>query len=43
LTPQIKVGKSQAIEILINEEVLLFAKYLRNEKKEWFPRIEITE
>ncbi len=37
--PRIKVGEKQTIETLINEEALLFAKYLRNEKKEWIPRI----
>jgi len=37
--PRIKVGEKQTIETLINEEALLFAKYLRNEKKEWNPRI----
>jgi hypothetical protein len=31
------------IETLINEEALLFAKYLRNEKKEWIPRIGISK
>ena len=36
--PRIKVGKKQTIETLINEEALLFAKYLRNEKKECIPR-----
>lgn len=40
--PRIKVGERQTIETLINEEALLFAKYLRNEKKEWVPRIGIT-
>jgi len=40
--PRIKVGERQTIETLINEEVLLFAKYLRNEKKDWIPRIAIT-
>lgn len=29
--PRIKVGKKQNVETLINEEALLFAKYLRNE------------
>lgn len=29
--PRIKVGGRQTIETLINEEALLFAKYLRNE------------
>jgi CRISPR-associated protein Cas1 len=37
--PRIKVGEKQTIETLINEEALLFAKYLRNEKKDWIPRI----
>ena len=37
--PRIKIGKKQTIETLINEETLLFAKFLRNEKKEWSPRI----
>ena len=37
--PLIRHGKKQRIETLINEEILLFAKYLRNEMKEWVPRI----
>jgi CRISPR-associated protein Cas1 len=37
--PRIRVGERQTIETLINEEVLLFAKRLRNEKKDWIPRI----
>ena len=32
--PRIKVGNKQTFETLMNEEALLFAKYLRNEKKE---------
>ena len=36
--PRIKVGNRQTIETLISEEILLFAKYLRNEKKCWLPR-----
>lgn len=40
--PRIKVGKKQKVETLINEEALLFAKYLRNEKKDWLPRVGIT-
>jgi CRISPR/Cas system-associated endonuclease Cas1 len=40
--PRIRVGERQTIETLINEEALLFAKYLRNEKKEWTPRIGLT-
>lgn len=41
--PRIKIGERQTIETLINEEALLFAKYLRGEKKDWLPRIGITE
>lgn len=40
--PRIKVGKRQTIETLINEEALLFAKYLRKDSKKWLPRIGIT-
>ena len=40
--PRIKVGNRQSLETLINEEALLFAKYLRNEKKDWLPRVAIT-
>jgi hypothetical protein len=36
--PKIKHGKKQTVETLINEEVLLFAKYLRGERKDWKPR-----
>ena len=41
-TPRIKTGQKQEFETLINEEALLFAKYLRNEKKDWTPRVGIT-
>jgi hypothetical protein len=37
--PRIKHGKRQTLDTLINEESLLLAKYLRNERKEWNPRI----
>jgi hypothetical protein len=37
--PLIRHGKKQRIETLINEETLLLAKYLRNERKSWIPRI----
>jgi hypothetical protein len=37
--PRIKVGERQTIETLINEEALLFAKYLRGETNTWSPRI----
>ncbi|MEM2111718.1 MAG: hypothetical protein QXX08_07560, partial [Candidatus Bathyarchaeia archaeon] len=36
---RIRHGSKQQIETLINEEALLFAKYLRNEKDTWIPRI----
>jgi hypothetical protein len=36
---RIKVGNWQTIDTLISEEALLFAKYLREEKKDWIPRI----
>ena len=35
-----KKGKRQTIETLINEEILLFAKYLRRERNVWIPRLE---
>jgi CRISP-associated protein Cas1 len=35
---RIKIGKRQTIDTLICEEALLFAKYLRNEKRNWNPR-----
>jgi CRISPR-associated protein Cas1 len=37
--PRIRVGNQQTLETLINEEALLFAKYLRHERKQWNPRI----
>ena len=37
--PRMKVGNKQELETLINEEALLFAKYLRNETETWKPRI----
>jgi hypothetical protein len=33
------MGDQQEIETLINEEAYLLAKFLRNEKQTWFPRI----
>jgi hypothetical protein len=36
---RIRMGRNQEIETLINEETLLFAQCLRNEKKEWNPGI----
>ena len=37
--PRMKIGERQEIETLIREEALIFAKYLRNGRKEWNPRI----
>ena len=36
--PRVRMGERQEIETLINEEVLLFAQPLRNEKQSWLPR-----
>ena len=41
--PRIKVGSQQEIETLINEEALLFAKYLRGERPTWIPRIAVLK
>jgi CRISPR-associated protein Cas1 len=40
---RMRMGNTQEIETLISEEAFLFAKYLRNEKKDWTPRIGIVE
>jgi len=37
--PRIKHGKRQTLDTLINEEALLLAKFLRNEREKWIPRI----
>ena len=37
--PRIKVGKKQTVETLINEEALILAKLLRNERNNWVPRL----
>lgn len=37
--PRICRGEHQEIETLINEEALLFAKFLRGERETWIPRI----
>jgi len=36
---RIRNGDQQTLETLINEEALLFAKYLRREQNDWNPRI----
>ena len=37
--PRIRYGKKQTLDALICEEALLLAKYLRNERATWLPRI----
>jgi len=37
--PRIKHGKRQTVDTLINEEAMLLAKFLRNEREKWIPRI----
>lgn len=37
--PRMRIGKRQTIQTLINEEALLFAKFLRDERKTWEPRM----
>ena len=38
--PRMRHGKRQTVETLINEEALLFAKYVRDERETWIPRVE---
>jgi CRISPR-associated protein Cas1 len=40
--PRIRHGSKQTLETLINEEVLLLAKYLRDERETWIPRIAVN-
>ena len=37
--PRIRVGRRQTIETLINEEALLLAKFLKDKRKTWIPRV----
>lgn len=37
--PRIRMGEKQELETLISEEALLFAMFLRNERRSWKPRI----
>jgi len=41
--PRMKHGKRQTIETLINEEAFLLAKFLRDEKTTWIPRVAVPE
>ena len=41
--PRIRHGNRSTIETLIGEESSLLASYLRSEKKDWIPRIGITQ
>jgi hypothetical protein len=36
---RIKVGKRQTIDTLISEKAYLLAKYLREERNTWIPRV----
>ena len=38
---RVKHGSRQTVEGLISEEALLLAKYLRNEREAWIPRVAI--
>jgi len=40
--PRMRIGKKQTVETLINEEALLLAKFLRDERDTWRPRIPIS-
>lgn len=42
-TPRIKHGNKQTLETLINEEAMLFAQYLRNERPDWSPRLMMVK
>jgi len=37
--PRIRHGSKQTLDTLINEEAYLLAKFLRNEKEMWIPRL----
>jgi len=37
--PRIRMGVNQELETMINEEALLLAMFLRNERESWKPRI----
>ena len=39
--PRIRVGERMTIETLINEEASLLAKFLRDERDTWTPRIAV--
>lgn len=39
--PRIRHGNRQTLDTLICEEALLFAKFLRDERKTWLPRIAV--
>jgi hypothetical protein len=40
--PRMRYGTTQTLNTLISEEALLLAKFLRNEKQTWIPRIAMT-
>ncbi|OGD45859.1 hypothetical protein A3K70_00175 [Candidatus Bathyarchaeota archaeon RBG_16_48_13] len=38
--PRIRVGQGQTFETLINEEALLLARFIREDDRDWIPRID---
>jgi CRISPR-associated protein Cas1 len=41
--PRIRMGMNQELETLINEEALLLAMFLRNERESWKPRLGVLD
>ena len=41
--PRVRIGNRQTIETLISEEALLLAKFLRDERETWIPRVAILK
>ncbi len=39
--PRIRVGHGQTLETMINEEALVFPKFIRREKQSWIPRVTV--
>jgi hypothetical protein len=38
MIPRVRYGSKQTLDTLINEEALLLAGFLRNERQTWIPR-----
>ena len=41
--PRIRHGDKSSIETLVGEEALLLGMYLRNETRDWMPRVRIED